>query len=119
MKPKFTAGRNIAIKIPPHEYAATVHFYADILGLARISEFAPDIVFDFNGKNLWLDKVDGLSQAETWLEVCADDLSAAAGYLDAQGVVRRDEIEKLPEGFEGFWITNAAGIIHLVSRQRD
>jgi hypothetical protein len=31
------------------------------------------------------------------------------------GVMRRDEIEKLPVDFEGLWITNAAGIIHLVS----
>ncbi len=114
MKPEFTAGRNIAIKIPPHEYDATVRFYEDILGLPKLPGFAPDVVFEFGDKNLWLDKVDGLSQAETWFEVYADDLEAAAIYLDKKGVVRRDEIEKLPENFEGFWITNAAGLIHLV-----
>ena len=114
MKPKFTAGRNIAIKIPPHEYDATVRFYQDILGLSKLPNYAPDIVFEFGDKNLWLDKVDGLSHTETWFEIYADDLKEAARYLDKQGVVRRDEIEKLPDNFKGFWITNAAGIIHLV-----
>jgi hypothetical protein len=114
MKPKFTAGRNIAIKIPPHEYDATVRFYADIMGLSRLLNYAPDVVFEFGDKNLWLDKVDGLSQAETWFEVCTDDLDAAAAHLNGHGVVRRDEIEKLPDNFKGFWVTNAAGIIHLV-----
>jgi hypothetical protein len=68
-------------------------------------------------KNLWLDKVDGLSQAETWLEIYTDDVEAADRYLKKHGVVRRDEIEKLPDGFNGFWITNAAGIIHLVCKE--
>ena len=117
MKPKFTAGRNIAIKIPPHEYDATVQFYANVLGLSRLLKFAPDVVFEFGDKNLWLDKVGGLSQAETWFEVCADDLGAAARHMNSHGVVRRDEIEKLPDDFEGFWITNPAGIIHLVCRE--
>ena len=116
MKPKFTAGRNIAMKIPPHEYDATVRFYEDILGLPKLQVYAPDIVFEFGDKNLWLDKVDGVSQAETWFEVYTDDLEAAAEYLDENGVVRRDEIEELPDDFEGFWITNAGGIIHLVCR---
>jgi hypothetical protein len=32
-------------------------------------------------------------------------------------VVRRDEIEPLPEGFKGFWISNPANIIHLISQE--
>jgi hypothetical protein len=31
--------------------------------------------------------------------------------------VRRDEIEPLPESFEGFWITSPASIIHIVAKQ--
>jgi hypothetical protein len=61
MKPKFTAGRNIGIKLPPHEYDATVRFYEGILGLSKIGDYTPEIVFDLDGKNLWLDKIDGLS----------------------------------------------------------
>lgn len=91
MKPKFTAGRNIAIKIPPHEYDATVRFYEGILDLSKIGDYAPEIVFDFDGKNLWLDKIDGLSQAETWLEIYTDDGEAAERYLKSTmsfGVIR-------------------------------
>ena len=117
MKPKFKAGRNIALKIPPHEYDETVRFYSDVLGLTRLVNYSPAIVFEFGGKNLWLDKVEGLSQAETWLEVYADNLDVAAEHFDSHGVVRRDEIENLPDDLEGFWITNAAGIIHLVCRE--
>jgi len=29
-------------------------------------------------------------------------------------VVRCDAIEPLPEGFQGFWIANSAGIVHLL-----
>lgn len=117
MNPTFTAGINIAIKVPPHEYDATVRFYGEILGMPKRRDYAPAIVFDFGGKNLWLDKVDGLSQAEVWLEIYTDDLAAADRYLEKHGVVRRDEIETLPDGFHGFWVTNAAGIIHLVSKE--
>ena len=77
-----------------------------------------DIVFEFEGKNLWLDKVAGLSQAETWFEIYMDDLEAAAQFFDQNDIVRRDEIENLPADFKGFWITNAANIIHLVSAEQ-
>jgi hypothetical protein len=33
MKPKLAAGRNIAMKVPPHAYDATVRFYGEVLGL--------------------------------------------------------------------------------------
>jgi hypothetical protein len=84
------------------------------MGFARLRDYLPDIVFEFGDKNLWFDKVDGLSQAETWFEIYTDDLAASERYFDKEGVVRRDEIENLPDGFKGFWITNVAGVIHLV-----
>lgn len=115
--PRFTAGHNIAMKIPPHEFSRTVEFYKDILGLPLVEEEAPNIVFEFGGKRLWLDKLDFISQAEIWLEIQADDIDAAAEYLMRRGVVRRDEIEPLPEGFKGFWISNPANIIHLISQE--
>ena len=114
--PKFTAGRNIAMKIPPHEFSRTVEFYRDILGLPLVEEEAPNIVFEFGKKRLWLDKVDHISQAEIWLEIQSDDVEAAAEYLRSQGVTRLDEIEPLPKGFRGFWICNPANIIHLISQ---
>lgn len=57
------------------------------------------------------------SQAEIWLELNTSDVQSAAGYLKSAGIVRRDEIEALPEDFEGFWITSPASIIHLVAKQ--
>jgi catechol 2,3-dioxygenase-like lactoylglutathione lyase family enzyme len=118
-KVKFAAGRNIAMKVPPHEWEATIEFYRDVVGMKIIeqSQAVPtSICFDFGENRLWIDRVDGLSQAEVWLELKADDLRKAAGHLGSAGVVRRDEIEKLPEGFEGFWIQNPASIIHLVTK---
>lgn len=116
--PRLVPGSNIALKIPPHEYEATLAFYRDILQLKEVgTDKGGSPGFDFDGKTLWLDRVETMSQAEIWLEVRAEDLKSAEQYLEAQGVVRRDEIEPLPEDFEGFWITNAAGLIHLVSKE--
>ncbi len=119
MKPTFEPGGNIAMKIPPHEFAATLSFYRDVLGLRLIEEEKPSIVFDFAGKRLWLDEVPHLSQAEVWLEITTDDTAAADAYLKERKIVRCDGVETLPEGFDGFWISNPAGIVHLVSRKGD
>ncbi|OOG23724.1 hypothetical protein B1C78_10605 [Thioalkalivibrio denitrificans] len=111
-KPVFRGGRNIAMKVPPHLYDATVRFYRDVIGLPVIE--APSAVFEFGACRLWIDSVDGVSQAELWLELNTDNVKAAAAHLKSAGVVRRDEIEPLPEGFEGYWISSPASIIHLV-----
>ena len=117
-RPRFVPGRNIAMKIPPHEFDRTVAFYRDILGLAETTTGkGPSCRFAFGDKLLWLDPVATLSQAETWLEIVADDIDAAARYLQQQGCTRCDHIEPLPEGFRGFWITSPANIIHLVCEQ--
>jgi catechol 2,3-dioxygenase-like lactoylglutathione lyase family enzyme len=68
-KVKFTGGRNIAMKVPPHVYEATVQFYRDVLGLKEITKHAPSVGFEFGSNQLWIDRVPGMSQAETWLEV--------------------------------------------------
>jgi hypothetical protein len=114
-RPKFYAGDNIAMKIPSHEYPATVRFYGDVIGLPQIENLLPDIVFKFGGKRLWLDAVDHISQAEIWLEIQTEDVKKAAEYLDQKDIIRCDNIESLPQGLEGFWITSPANIIHLVS----
>ena len=118
MKPIFRAGRNIAMKVPTHEYKPTIAFYRDILGLKQITEPAhsttESVRFDFGGKVLWIDNVAGISQAEIWLEVITDDIERASKYFVQNQCVRRDEIEVLPDGFKGFWLSNPANIIHLV-----
>lgn len=115
-KPKFKAGRNIAMKIPPHEYNHTLIFYRDVLGFEIDDALGPGVAFIFGDKRLWLDKVETLSQSEIWLEITSDDLNAASEYFNKVGVVRQDDIEILPEDFEGFWIISAAGIVHLVTK---
>ena len=114
-RPKFHAGENIAMKIPSHQYPASVQFYRDVVGLPQIESLLPDIVFKFGDKRLWLDAVDHISQAEIWLEIQTDDVKTAAEYLDQKHVIRCDQIEALPPDFQGFWITSPANIIHLVS----
>ena len=118
-KPTFTAGRNIAMKLPPHVYEATVQFYRDVLGLEEITKHAPAVGFVFGSNNLWLDRVVGLSQAETWLEIVTDDIDAAAKHLKAADVVRCDDIERLVPGFQAFWISSPASIIHLVCKDSE
>ena len=113
--PTFTAGNNIAMKVPDHEYKRTVEFYRDIIGLPLVEGEKPDMVFEFGDKRLWIDRGEHLSHAEIWLEIRTDDVAAASEFFKDKGVVRRDEIENLPAGFEGFWISSPANIIHLVS----
>ena len=56
MKPKFTAGSNIAIKVPAHEFDKTVMFYRDILGFEETDESSPgdmeSATFSFGDKTL-------------------------------------------------------------------
>ena len=117
-RPSYNGGRNIAIKVPPHEWEKTVAFYRDILGLPVIENnlpsATPTVVFQFGNNQLWVDRVETLSQAEIWLELNTSDITASAQHLRQAGVVRRDEIESLD--FEAFWVSSPAGIIHLVSR---
>ena len=119
MKPEFKAGRNIAMKVPAHEYRKTVIFYRDILGLPQVGGVVGDteesIRFEFGDKVLWIDSVCGLSQAEVWLELITDDIEQASAWLARNHCVRRDEIEPLPDGFRGFWVSSPANIIHLVT----
>jgi len=61
---KLRAGKNIAMKVPAHEYEATVHFYRDIIGLLPVEGKATATVFKFGDKHLWVDKASQLSQSE-------------------------------------------------------
>lgn len=117
MHPAFQPGRNIAMKIPIHEYQRTLRFYRDVVGLQPLHGDGPDETprFAFGDKVLWLDCVAGLSQSEIWLEIVTDDIDGAAFCLTQHGCHRRDDIEPLPEGFRAFWIASPANIIHLVS----
>jgi predicted enzyme related to lactoylglutathione lyase len=119
MKPKFEPGDNIAIKVPPHQFEATVSFYRDVLGLSQVNGSGQNqyesVAFEFGGKNLWIDKISTLSQAEIWLEITTDNIENAAAHFKEHGIIRRDEIEPLPDNYKGFWITSPSNTIHLIS----
>lgn len=118
-KSDFQPGRNIAMKVPPHQFETTVAFYRDVLGLPHIESYERSECFWFGSIRLWIDRVDRLSQAEIWLEIQSDDTDKAARALEAAGVVRCDEIEPLKASFDGFWIANPAGIVHLISHPKE
>lgn len=112
--PAFRGGRNIALKLPPAVFEATVAFYRDTLKLAQVEDLKPDIVVEFGPNRLWLDCVEGLAEAEIWLEVVTPDTAAAKEFLRSKGVERCDEVEKFPEGFDGFWVRSPGLVVHLV-----
>jgi len=120
LKPTFRPGKNIAIKVPVHEFEKMVTFYKVILGLKQKEASSPDefdsVTFEFGDKNLWVDKISGISQAEVWLEIETDNSAEAKEYLKNQGCVIRDEIEPLPASFNGFWLSSPSNTIHLVSQ---
>jgi len=114
MAAKFQGGPDIAVKVPPHQYEATVSFYRDVLGLPPITSKPPSVGFEFGSCRLWVDAVPAMSQAEVWLELFTDDFATASEHLDSKGVVRCDSIEPLGEEFKGGWIASPANIIHMV-----
>jgi hypothetical protein len=115
MSGRFHGGIDIAIKVPPHQYEATLAFYRDVVGLKPIEGKAPpNVGFEFGPNRLWIDEAPNMSQAEVWLELFTKNFREAAAHLAKAGVVRCDAIEPLPEGFKGGWITSPANIVHIV-----
>jgi hypothetical protein len=75
MAAKFAGRKNIAMKVPPYQYDATVAIYRDLLGLKQIDGSAGDAVgFVFGTNNLWIDRVPAMSKAELWLEIVTDTI---------------------------------------------
>lgn len=107
-------GINIAMKVPAHQYEATLAFYRDVIGLKPVDGKAPHTGFELGPNRLWIDAAEQMSQAEIWLELFSDDFPRAAERLSKAGVPRIDAIEPLPEGFRGGWIMNPANIVHMV-----
>jgi catechol 2,3-dioxygenase-like lactoylglutathione lyase family enzyme len=115
----FTAGLNIAMKIPKADYDATVAFYRDVLGLPVTEQdpgtpsIARTHAVQFGPLTLWLDQADHAAHSDLWLQVCTDDLPAAMDLLAASGTEACDEVEQL-SGDRAHWIRNPAGVVHLV-----
>ncbi|MEU6247873.1 VOC family protein [Glycomyces sp. NPDC047010] len=124
MSPKFQGGQNIAMKLPKAQFDQTVAFYRDVLGMTVTDESDADVAagvaqcaaVQFGPVTLWLDRVDNYAGAELWLELVTADVEAATTHLAEHGIAPQDELEALPPGSDGHWITNPAGIPHLVRR---
>ncbi|WP_246810206.1 hypothetical protein [Methyloligella sp. GL2] len=111
----FAGGRNMALKLPPHQYEETLRFYRDTLGLP-VTVMADGVpVVEFGPMRLWLDRSESVSRSELWLEVVAENAADAEEALAAADVVRCDTIEPLPSGFRGFWVMSPANVVHLVA----
>ncbi|MBE9499629.1 VOC family protein [Streptomyces sp. AA1529] len=122
-QPEFTAGLNIAMKIPKAQYEATVVFYRDTLGFDVREEdvsYAPTVSrthsVRFGPNTLWLDRVDNYSRPDLWLQLHTDDLDAATAALAGTGIRPCDEVEPL-HNLESrtHWIKNPAGVVHLLA----
>lgn len=98
-------------------YEATVEFYRRVLGFKIIEQSDKSVAFDLGSIQLWIDCVDNYSQADVWLELRTGDIKMARKYLQENNVPIRNEIEKLPNGLEGSWISDPAGVIYLVHQQ--
>jgi hypothetical protein len=106
-------GRNIAMKVPTHQFEATVEAYR-ALGLPVLHEGDALVTFEYGTIRLHIDCCQAFSQAELWLEFITDDLPGSERTMDDAGFDRRDEIENLA-GHRGFWASNPVSIVHLVS----
>jgi predicted enzyme related to lactoylglutathione lyase len=123
--PKLHGGVNIAMKIPRADYEATVAFYRDTLGLEVTEQEetgAPTIsrthTVRFGPNTLWLDRVDGYSRSDVWLELRTDDLEAATTRLAEAGTDTCDEVEPFDDpGMRAHWIKNPAGVVHLLAER--
>lgn len=124
MNPKFQGGHNIAMKLPKAQFDRTIAFYRDALGMNVVDEpqaaaaagLAQSASVQFGPVKLWFDRVDNYSGAELWLELFTDDVELATKHLAGHGVSPQDELESLPSDTEAHWITNPAGVPHLVRR---
>ncbi len=116
-RPSFTGGVNIAMKVPPHTFDRTVAFYRSILGIPVDETEEESVAFRFGPNRLWIDRVPTQTQSDVWLQIETPDIEQAEAHFRRTRTERRDEIETLPDNMEAFWITNPAGIVHLVSKK--
>ncbi len=112
--PKYSAGPNMAMKLPLRVYEQTLAFYRDTLGLP-VEENDTGAPVRFRATRLHLDRLPTQSQTDLWLEVRTDDTTAALSHLQARGVDICNGVEALPDGFDGFWVAAPSGTIHLIA----
>lgn len=114
MTAEIKGGIDIAIKVPTHQYQQTLDFYRTVLGLPEILDKPPATGFQLGPNRLWIDEAPAMSQAEVWLELFTPNFRQAAKQMEANGVVRCDAVEPLPDGFKGGWVMSPCNIVHML-----
>lgn len=104
-------GPNIAVKVPPDWWEATLRFYGETLGLARIDTEAPAVVFAFGVERLRVERIEKLHEPEIWLEYQTDSSATTTALLSDEGFVHGDGNDPLPRGFHRFWIAGPADFL--------
>eukprot|EP01064_Diplonema_japonicum_P039610 TRINITY_DN9981_c0_g2_i1.p2 TRINITY_DN9981_c0_g2~~TRINITY_DN9981_c0_g2_i1.p2 ORF type:complete len:363 (+),score=127.25 TRINITY_DN9981_c0_g2_i1:34-1122(+) len=113
---RFSGGNNFAIKCPYPKYESTVAFYREVLGLKVVHYCKNCCKIQWNDKmSLWIDCVETICTPVIWLEVSTASTEAARAYLKGRKRVSlRPEVETLPPGVDGFWISPPNDMVHLI-----
>jgi catechol 2,3-dioxygenase-like lactoylglutathione lyase family enzyme len=114
----FSAGTNIAIKVPLHQYEQTVAFYRDIAKLEVRKAGENTTAFAFGAIALWIDRVPHQSKTDIWLQLVTDELDAAVQDLQNAGLSVRDELEPL-NGMRAHWVSDPAGTVLLIEQRSE
>lgn len=107
-------GKNIAIKVPLHQWEDTVSFYRDKVGLPVARELDNSTGFNFGSITLWIDRVPQQSQTDVWIELFDENPDAALASL---GSPKRDELEPLTN-VTGHWTSDPAGTVILLRQEQ-
>lgn len=114
----FSAGPNIALKIPKNKFEQTVAFYRDVLKFEVVERdithptVSRTFEVTFGSNTIWLDCVDNYAKSDIWLELQTDNVAQATAYLDQHGVPTCDELEQIPENRH--WIQDPAGNVLII-----
>lgn len=105
------------MKVPVRDYEAVLDFYTKTLGFDVIDADEQGSVINFGAMRLNIDRVPSQSQTDVWFQIQTQDTAAAKADLTAKGITICDEVEELPDGFDGFWIAAPNGTIHLIDAE--
>ncbi|WP_193318073.1 MULTISPECIES: VOC family protein [Streptomyces] len=124
----FSGGVNVAMKIPAPDWAATVAFYRDTLGLEVVDEAEGEatgtatvshtVAVRFGPTTLWLDRVPGAARSDVWLELRTPHLESAMERLARAGHQPLDSVEPFTApDTRAHWYRNPAGVVHLLTEE--
>ncbi len=106
MKPKFTPGKNIAMKVPTNEFDGTVAFYRDILGFEEVNLNSPDnlesVTFKFGDKISGLIRSPVLARQKYGLKSLQKTLRWHRSILRKITISDEMELSHCRKGLKGF-----------------